>query len=175
MDNRRRRFYVGEGDHKGLLVMVGILILALIIIASGLFYFLANRDLENAAYRAHFDTLRNTMQMLLPWLVIVNVIGFTLVLVLALFLTHRIAGPAFHLIRDLRAIAAGDLTIHTKFRRHDRLRDVAAALTDATGKLRVRIADAKKGIQELESITGGNSDLKDAVENIARNLNQLKT
>jgi methyl-accepting chemotaxis protein len=175
MGNRRRKYFVGEGDHRGILVIAGILMLALILIASGLFYVLADRDLENATYRAHFDTLRNTMQMLLPWLVIVNLIGLIVVLTLAVYLTHRISGPAYHLIKDLKVLGSGDLTISTKFRKHDRMKGVAEALSSAAAELRGVVADTKKNLADLSCRANKFPDLKGTIDEIGRNLDRLKT
>ena len=84
MENRRRQFFVRDGDHWGLLPGALILILALIIIASGLFYLLADRNLEGATYRAHIEALHSTMQLLLPWLVLANLVGVAMVLIISL-------------------------------------------------------------------------------------------
>ncbi len=175
MDNRRRKYYVAQGDHRGILLIAGALLLTLAILASGLFYFLANRDLESATYRAHFDTLRNTMQMLLPWLVLVNLIGLVVVLGLAVYLTHRISGPAFHLIRDLKALGSGDLRIETKFRKHDRLKGAAEALSNAASELRGIITDTKQRVSELSRRAKDHPELADAVYGVAHNLDKLKT
>jgi methyl-accepting chemotaxis protein len=175
MDNRRRKFYVKEGDHRGLLLGALILILVLVVLASGLFYVIANRILEQATYRAHFETLRNTMQMLLPWLLIVNIIGVIAVLILAIFMTHKISGPAYHLIKDLERLREGDLTIHTKFRKGDRLQNVALALSDATGALNETVSKTKNCLEELIKETSNYPEIKKSVIEISQTLDKLKT
>jgi methyl-accepting chemotaxis protein len=175
MNNRRRKFYVKEGDHQGLLLGALILILVLVVLASGLFYVIANRNLEQATYRAHFEILRNTMQMLLPWLLIVNIIGIIAVLILAIFMTHKISGPAYHLIKDLRCLQEGDLTIRTKFRKGDRLKNVAIALSDASGALNDTIIKTKTGLEELSKETSNYPEIKKKVIEISKTLDKLKT
>ncbi|HBC47531.1 MAG TPA: hypothetical protein DCZ43_10825 [candidate division Zixibacteria bacterium] len=175
MDNRRRQFFVSAGGQRSLLAGVFILILVLVVVVSGLFYILANRDLEKATYRAHFETLRNTMQMLLPWLVLVNAIGLIVVLILAIFFTHKIAGPAYHLQQDLKKIKEGDLTIRTAFRKGDGLKDVAEAMNDTTGQLRLDIANIKDKVDDLSKVTGNEALLKEKLDMLRETLDKLKT
>jgi nitrogen fixation/metabolism regulation signal transduction histidine kinase len=175
MPNRRRRFFVKAGGQRGLLAGVLILVLALIIIASGLFYILANRNLQHATYRAHFETLRNTMQMLLPWLVIVNLVGLVVVLALAIFFTHKIAGPSYHLICDLKKIQDGDLTIETAFRKGDGLKDVATAMSGATTSLRVGITEIKEKVNNLADMTNLDESAREKIVEIMGKLDKLKT
>jgi len=175
MKNRRRQYWVGDGDHKGILIIAGALVMALILIASGLFYIVANRNLEDATYRAHFDILRNTMQMLLPWLVMANIIGLVIVMLIAVLLTHRISGPAYHIVRDIRAIGDGDLTIQTIFRKNDRFQNIAATLTEAASSLRATIADVKNGVADIGDIVGDRPEIREKLERVAKNLEKLKT
>jgi methyl-accepting chemotaxis protein len=175
MPNRRRQFYVKAGGQRGLLTGALILILALIIVASGLFYVLANRNLEQATYRAHFETLRNTMQLLLPWLVIVNLAGLVIVLALAIFFTHKIAGPSYHLICDLKKIQDGDLTVKTEFRKGDGLKDVATAMSSATDSLRVGITEIKEKVNDLADMTNVDDCAREKIVEIMEKLDKLKT
>lgn len=173
--NRRKRYYVGEGGQKGLLVGALFLIVVLVVIASGLFYILANRSLESAAYRAHFETLRHTMDMLLPWLIFVNITALIVVIVLAVFLTHKISGPAFHLIRDLDRLKEGDLTVRTTLRKRDRLREISDAFNEAVAKLDEKMADIKSSADEMQA-AGGETELpKDKLEKLKRAIGKFKT
>jgi len=175
LKSRRKRYFVKEGDHWGLLGGALVLILVLVLLASGLFYLLANRDLQEATYRAHFQALRNTMQMLLPWLVVVNLVGLVVVLVLAVFFTHRISGPAYHLISDLRRLKNGDLTVGTSFRKHDRLKNLARAMTEATAHLRQTVDEVKRRLHELSELADKYPELKEKLEEIKNSLDKLKT
>ncbi|PJA27266.1 MAG: hypothetical protein CO189_07665 [candidate division Zixibacteria bacterium CG_4_9_14_3_um_filter_46_8] len=175
MDNRRRKYFVKEGDQWGLLIGAAILILVLAIVASGLFYILANQDLEKATYRAHFEVLRNTMQMLLPWLILVNLIGMIVVLVLSIFFTHKVSGPAYHLVKDMRKLQQGDLTISTNFRDRDRLKNVAIAMNIAIERLRHEVADIKGEISELSKVADDALKVKESIARLNRILDNLKT
>jgi methyl-accepting chemotaxis protein len=175
MQNRRKKYFVKEGDHRGLLIGAVIIILSLIFVASGLFYVLANRNLEQATYRAHFEILRNTMQMLLPWLVLVNLIGLAIVVVLAFFLTHKISGPVYHLIKDLESVKNGDLRVTTVFRKGDRLKKLGTAFTETIAELRAKITDIKKKVSNLSSAIDEGDEIKQKIDEIEETLDKLKT
>ena len=59
-----------------------------------------------------------------------------LLAVIGIFLSHRIAGPAYRIERTLREIGKGNLDIHIKLRRHDELVGIANAINDMSSDLR---------------------------------------
>jgi methyl-accepting chemotaxis protein len=115
------------------------------------------------------------MNMLLPWLILVNTIGLIAVLVLAFILTHRISGPAYHLIQDLKKVGDGDLTVATAFRKHDRLQKVAQAMTHAVSALRYKVIELKEGVAGLAELAENKPDVKDKLDEINQSLDKLKT
>lgn len=175
MKNQRKKYFVKEGNQWGLLIGAITLILILAIIASGLFYIIANRNLENATYKAHFTALHNTMQLLLPWLILVNLIGLIVVAILAVFYTHKIAGPTYHIMNDLKRLGEGDLTVRTKLRKHDRLQDLADNLNNAIGGIQKSVQDSKMLITELEKSVDNTAEIKKKIENLNKVINRLKT
>jgi methyl-accepting chemotaxis protein len=175
MKNRRRQYFVKDGDHRGLLFGSLVLILSLIVIVSGLFYIMANRSLEGATYRAHFQTLRNTMQLLLPYLVLVNLVGLIVVIALAVFLTHRVSGPAYHLTKDLQRMGEGDLTVATAFRKKDRFQGMGEAMAAASSQLRKNVADIKGGFKNIENAAENHPEMKESIEKVKLMLDKLKT
>ena len=119
MEKRRRKKYFLSGSiQPRLLLGFAVLVFILVVIAGGLFYVLANRELSSEYYKAH-STLRYVMQNLLPWLLLVNLAGILVTLFLAVFYTHRIAGPAYRIQQDLRKIGQGVLTTRVKTRRRE--------------------------------------------------------
>jgi methyl-accepting chemotaxis protein len=120
------------------------------VIAGGLFYVLANRELSAEYYKAH-STLRYVMQNLLPWLLLVNLAGILVALFLAVFYTHRIAGPAYRIQQDLRKIGQGILTTRVKTRRRDQLKDLESEINRVTGELEDSVIQVKGSLVKLES------------------------
>jgi len=175
MKNRRKKFYLKDGGQARLLRGFAILALILIITASGLFYFLANENLENATYKAHFSALRSTMQMLLPYLFIVNIIGLLVVVFLAIFYTHRIAGPAYRLANDIKKLGDGDLTVKTNLRRLDHLKNLAEQLNSASQNLNENIKSLKSQADNLAKSAEGNEKLLSQILSIRKSLDKFNT
>jgi nitrogen fixation/metabolism regulation signal transduction histidine kinase len=59
-----------------------------------------------------------------------------LLVVTGIFLSHRIAGPAYRIERTLREIGKGNLDIHIKLRKYDELVGIANAINDMTSDLK---------------------------------------
>jgi methyl-accepting chemotaxis protein len=72
------------------------------------------------------------------WILIAQLVVFTGGLtVLAVLLSHRVAGPVVNLKRCMEALAAGDYTVRAKFREKDELKELADAfnvMAEALGK-----------------------------------------
>jgi methyl-accepting chemotaxis protein len=77
------------------------------------------------------------------------VIGTAIVMVLALYLMFRVAGPAFVVERALRAFASGDLEQRLSLRKGDQLQSLAEAAAELRDKIR---ADRDAHREELDEI-----------------------
>lgn len=53
-----------------------------------------------------------------------------------IFLSHRIAGPAYRIARSLREIGKGDFDISIRLRKNDELKEVADAINDMVADLK---------------------------------------
>lgn len=59
-----------------------------------------------------------------------------LIVLIGIFLSHRIAGPAYRIERTLRDIGKGNFDIHIELRRHDELKGIANAINDMVSDLK---------------------------------------
>ena len=148
--HRRKKYFLSESIQPRLLLGFAVLVFILVVIAGGLFYVLANRELSFEYYKAH-STLRYVMQNLLPWLLLVNLAGILVTLFLAVFYTHRIAGPAYRIQQDLRKIGQGVLTTRVKTRRRDQLKDLESEINKVTGELEQSVIQVKESLLKLEN------------------------
>lgn len=73
----------------------------------------------------------------------------------SLLLSHRIAGPAYALVRDLTRLGKGDLTVRTQLRKGDFHREVADTfnLTVETLGSRIKMVQASLTILEQQADT----------------------
>jgi methyl-accepting chemotaxis protein len=148
--SRRKRYFLSKSIQPRLLLGFAVLVLILVVIASGLFYVLANRQLSSEYYKAH-STLRYVMQNLLPWLLLVNLAGILVALFLAVFYTHRIAGPAYRIEQELRKIGQGILTTRVRTRRKDQLKGLESEINRVARELEQGILQVKASLLKLES------------------------
>jgi methyl-accepting chemotaxis protein len=167
---RRKRYFLRRSIQPRLLLGFAALVLILVVIAAGLFYLLANRELSAEYYKAH-STLRYVMQNLLPWLLLVNLAGILVVLFLAVFYTHRIAGPAYRIQQDLGKIGQGILTTRVKTRRKDQLKGLESEVNRVAQELEQGILQVKGSLLKLE---GSLADLEKATSSGEANADQLQ-
>jgi methyl-accepting chemotaxis protein len=72
-------------------------------------------------------------------------------IVLHLFYSHRIAGPAYRLGREFARISEGILIGKVKFRQKDNLTDMADTLNDVTDRYRARVDAVKSELSRIEA------------------------
>ena len=94
-------------------------------------------------------------------------------LVLAIVLTHRVAGPAVALAHTCRRVGAGDLSLPRPLRRRDLLVDLAdevalmvEGLREQEAEERVLLADAANRLRRAGEFAGG-SDVATRLEVLA--------
>lgn len=170
--NKRKKYFLSKSTQPKLLLGVATLFLVLVVIAGGLFYLLANKELSTEYYKAH-STLRNVMENLLPWLLLVNFLGMVVVLFLAVFYTHRIAGPTYRIQQDLRKIGQGILTTRVRTRKKDQLKELEAEINEMTEELGRTIQETKEDFFKLESNLGELEGATKSKELSAPQLHQL--
>lgn len=103
------------------------------------------------SYMGLFDRLdesgRNRLMMVLVIQTIAVILGMVC---LAVFTTHRIAGPLVGLRRAFDDVKAGDLHRRLRFREADRhLADVETSFNEMVDSLRARLADSRGAGREV--------------------------
>lgn len=109
-----------------------------------------------ARYGAAILTLRNIEQTLVPraagLFAVMTGLLVPAVVILHLFYSHRIAGPAFRIGREAERIGKGDLKADFKLRRKDNLTDLGDALKETARRYRETVIAMERhasGMQEL--------------------------
>jgi methyl-accepting chemotaxis protein len=67
----------------------------------------------------------------------------------ALYLSHKIAGPVYRIERYLTDMAAGRLTAHIKLRKGDELVSVADKINELTDSLRSTIVNQRTSLDKI--------------------------
>jgi methyl-accepting chemotaxis protein len=74
---------------------------------------------------------------ILPSILVNDLVIMVLLVVVGIFLTHRIAGPVFRVQRDIDRVLEGEKHVRVRFRRHDAFPELA----EKVNKLIERIND----------------------------------
>jgi len=140
----RRKFFLWKSSQPRLLAGIEIIFIVLLLITGAVFASIANRDLTEAYFKAHL-AIRNMLEILIPSLIVINLIGLLASIVLAVFFTHRITGPVYRLCGILKEVGAGNLAQVVQFRKGDELKELDDAATEMIAALQDRV----RGLQSL--------------------------
>jgi methyl-accepting chemotaxis protein len=165
----RRRFLVNKPKQLRAAVLIMGLVAALLLMINFLSY--AVRTLETKTVTAAEPALREVMsdydhnEMLLG--ILASVVVLAGVFVLTIFETHRTAGAALNIGRQLSRVADGRYDTRLTLRKGDNLRELEEPFNRMTQALRERAAeDAEilEGLAESVEHTGGSDGAKVAAE-----------
>ncbi|MBF0409532.1 MAG: methyl-accepting chemotaxis protein [Candidatus Riflebacteria bacterium] len=157
--HKRRTFLIKTGLQ---LRYMGIIISTMLVVALSvgwIIYFTSwNRisgtpDLTIDKLAEIFDEVNG---LLIKWIIVFGlVIG-----ILSVFVSHKIAGPVYHLERSAKIVASGDLTHQVKLRHGDELLDLQDAFNSMADSLRTMVGKDREVIARL--ISSG-ARLKDTI------------
>ncbi|MBI5839781.1 MAG: hypothetical protein HZB19_06735 [Chloroflexi bacterium] len=133
----RKQFFLWKSSQPRLLAGIELIFAILLLIAGAVFAMIANRDLTASYLKAHLS-IRNMLDILIPTLIGINLLGLSISVILAVFFTHRIAGPVYRLCRILKEIGQGNLAQTIRFRRGDELKELDEAATEMIAGLQGR-------------------------------------
>jgi methyl-accepting chemotaxis protein len=124
-------------------------------------------------YKGNNLSLGSTPSVLLVEMLRTNWIlifaGGILVVIAAVFLTHRVAGPIYKFERTIDGMALGNLDFHIKLRKHDEGNDLAEAIN----RLKNTLASNIDSMSELADAI--NNDLKRAAAAVPDGHEEIKS
>jgi nitrogen fixation/metabolism regulation signal transduction histidine kinase len=144
-------------------------------------------DLGNG-YGAVISTIQGIGSILVQkvaMIYVVMILGIVVaMIVLHLFYSHRIAGPAYRLALESSRIREGILAGKVKFRQKDNLTDMADVLNQVTERYRGRVDAIKNELSQLEAQTEAlgtlvklgkqDSTLEKAADEITAHINNIR-
>lgn len=130
-EHRRRRYFIDP-----VFQMDFILRFCLVVIVSslliGIFVFLLSQNSTTVAIENTHVFVKRTSDFILPVLavtvLVVTAFSAVVVLILTLFVSHKIAGPIYRLKEEIKAVTQGDLTRKFQIRQKDQMQDLAGNL-----------------------------------------------
>ena len=153
-----------------LIRIIGTVILSSLI-AALILYFYSRQEISSNFYNAHIK-LRRVSDLLLPVIAAGTFVSLLSGMVLALFLPQKIAGPLFHIEKNLRELGAGNLKLKVKLRRDDTLEEFVEIVNDSISGLHERLQTVKNAQDDLEKSLTGNQD-PEVIKTLARQKSAL--
>jgi methyl-accepting chemotaxis protein len=155
---KRRKYFLKNSSQPVLILKIYLILLVVMLLSGAVFYFIGNRNLTQEFFQAH-SVIKTTMQLLLPALILVNVIGLLGVSFLVVAFTHSIAGPIYRLKDLSEKIAAGDLTVEIRFRRKDTIQELSVVINRLINGLNSRLRQLKESLYKLQKFSTKIEDL----------------
>ena len=163
MSNRRKTLIINAVQQRRL-IMGGVLVAIILINSLAIFtVFLKPHLLE-------VIETGQTLALAGLEIVIVAAIGY-----FSLILSHKIAGPAYAVARDLNKLADGDLTVRTHLRKGDFHTEVAEALNHTSQTLCSKIKTIEALLITLQQRTTTDEATRQALKEVLQELSYFNT
>lgn len=161
--NRRSNYFIKkEFQTRFILKFCGLLIVSCLLMGA-LVYFLSTRTITASFENLRF-VARTTSDFILPALALGALAAAIIVsiscIAVVLYVSHRIAGPLYHIEKSICRITGGDLTVSTNLRKTDEVRTIADRLNEMVKKIRETVAGYEEEVMAIE----------DAIDSIRKEL-----
>jgi methyl-accepting chemotaxis protein len=124
----RRVYFIRDSSQPHLILGIQMIYLLLVFFSGIVFYIVINYNLAGDLARP-LDG-HDTLDLLLPTLILLNAIGLIATSVISIFFTHRIVGPVYRLRQIMRDVGDGNLAQYAQFRKDDELQELAAGFDE---------------------------------------------
>ena len=182
MNNQRRNYFIDKRfQTEFILKFCLIVLLAAIAIGISLFFLSANSTtvaIENTKV-----TVKTTADFILPFIlqtiIVVTIFSAISVILLTLFVSHKIAGPLYRLKREIDKLGSANFGAIFQIRATDQLKELSNSLTLMSNSLRDKIATVKGETEELRKVLDGiyfenKKQVEDKVKRIESVLSSFK-
>ena len=163
MSNRRKILIINAVQQRRV-IMGGILVAIILINSLAIFTLFFKSPLLEVV------EISQTLALAGLEVVIVAIIGY-----FSLILSHKIAGPAYAVVRDLKKLADGDLTVRTLLRKGDFHTEVAEALNHASQTFCTRIKTIEALLITLQQRTTTDEATRQALNEVLQELRYFNT
>lgn len=156
----RRKFLNLKVKHRlqiWLLIRVGGIIGLTSLVSVLILYGYAHQETVNSFYDAHIK-IRRVSELLIPVVLSGGAISIISGIVLAIFLPQKIAGPLYHIEKDLELVKSGHLNHRIKLRSGDTLHNFTAQINVSIASIDSKIAQAKDLCSQLKDQQQGLND-----------------
>jgi len=169
--DRRKNYYIKKGFQINFILKFFTLLLAGALISGAIIYFMSKSALTTTFDNSRL-AIRSTADYILPsvllsGIAVMIIIGFAAI-IMTLLASHKIAGPLYHIGKDIDDLASGNLNVRFKLRGGDEIKELAYKLDNMSRSLSLRVAAIKEAFINLESLS------KDASPETKKSIQDLK-
>ncbi len=171
MDKKSRKHYLILPSYQIRLVAFMSLVLFIGSILHGFFlYRITSKNIQEGFLSAH-NRLRSTWEILKPAIIVTNGLSFLLMsvmlLILTIFISHRLIGPMFKVAGQLKKISAGNLQhASLRLREGDEGQVLCEAVNELQDKYRQRFIKLRKLRASLDEGKPDPAQLKTQIDDI---------
>lgn len=149
---KRRHFFIKKEFQFRFIVRFCLLVVFGEILSTGLILFFSRGNLTSLFSNSHL-VVTDTADFILPAVLYSNLITIILIslamIVVTLFVSHKIAGPLFRLEKDVNVIAGGDLTYTVRLRKADQLKELSNDINQMTMKLNNKVIGIQDRVKRI--------------------------
>jgi len=182
MNNQRRNYFIDKKFQTQFIIKFCLIVIAAALaIGISLFFFSSNSTtvaIENTKV-----TVKTTADFILPLImqtiIIVTVFTALAVVLLTLFVSHKIAGPLFRLKREIDKLGEGNYGANFQIRATDQLKELSHSLTLMSNSLRDKMTAIKNETSAAEKVINevyfeNKKQVEDRIKRIESILNSFK-
>ena len=148
MKSRRKKYLINKQyQYSHLVLLLSIIFIAIFICIIATHYFLLLSIVSATDKTGIPPTGLELIKISIkPLIIIIPIIFIILVFafIYIIFISHRTAGPMYHLIKAMEKVEKGDLSVKIKFRKNDEIHDVAKSFNKMVEGLRKKYREDKK-------------------------------
>ena len=152
MKSRRKKYLINKQyQYSHLVLLLSIIFIAIFICIIATHYFLLS-SIVSATDKTGIPPTRTGIDkninnfffisFLTSFFIIFIILVFAFIYII--FISHRTAGPMYHLIKAMEKVEKGDLSVKIKFRKNDEIHDVAKSFNKMVEGLRKKYREDKK-------------------------------
>ena len=181
--NKRKNYFIDKKFQSNFIVKFCILVVATGALIMAALYVLTKKATTVSFVNSRV-IVQSTADFIFPVLIQTFIVATVLIslatILFTLFVSHRIAGPAFRFKKVLKALAEGDFCGECKIRKNDSLKDVAAAINNVMENTRsplkktaLRISALKETVKNMPDQASANN-LKKVISELEKTFRYFK-
>ena len=177
--NKRRNYFIDKKFQSNFILRFCFLVVATGAFIMAVLYAMAGRA-NTVSFVNSRVVVQNTADFIFPLLIQTFVVSTIVVglgvIVVTLFISHRIAGPLYRFKKVLNSLGEGNFSLPCRIRRKDALQDVALAFNDMIANVRKTFGLIDKDLKSLKGKleTGDLKEIKKSVSEVDKALHNFK-